>query len=303
MGSVLVTGGAGFIGSHLVDSLIKKDYDVHVIDDLSTGKEENINKDCNFYRLSIQTKGVEDIFKKVNFFCVFHLAAQTDVRVSCANPIVDAESNIIGTLNLLSLSKKYGVKKFIFASSGGVIYGNVDKPVSETCLPKPISPYGISKLTDELYIKFFGRYFPYTILRYSNVYGERQDPSGEAGVVSIFTQRMLNNEQCILYGYGKPKRDYIYVDDVVKANILSMAKADNEILNIGSGEVTKVDELFSLLKRLTDADTPPLYKSLREGEIEASQLCVDKAKKILGWEPSIGLEEGLSRVVNWLKGG
>lgn len=301
MESILITGGAGFIGSHLVDALIDKGYDVHIIDDLSMGKEKNINPRSTFHKIQIQDKRVEEIFKKINFIYVFHLAAQADVRRSCSDPMYDANSNIMGTLNILSLSRKYGLKKFIFSSSGGVIYGDVKTAATETSPAQPISPYGISKFSDELYIIFFRKFFPYTILRYANVYGERQDPSGEAGVVSIFTKNMLNGEPCTLYGYGKPQRDYIYVRDVVKANILSLQRGDNEILNIGTGVATTVEELYSHLQKITDYDIAPVYKPLREGELKSNYLCIKNAKNVLGWEPSIQLQEGLKKVAKWLR--
>jgi len=301
MQNVLVTGGAGFIGSHLVDALIEEGYNVSIIDDFSTGKKENINSHASIYTLSVQGNGVEEIFKKVKFSYVFHLAAQTDVRKSCHNPLDDAKNNIMGTLNILLHCRSYGIKKFIFSSSGGVIYGDTKKPARETDLPRPVSPYGISKLTGELYVKFFDEYFPYTILRYSNVYGERQDPFGEAGVVSIFTKNMLRGESCILYGYGKPVRDYVYVGDAVKANILSIQKGDSETINIGTGKPISVEKLYSMLKGIVGHNIPPAYKPLRDGEINSNYLCVERAKDILGWQPFVSLEDGLSKVVQWLK--
>lgn len=301
MQNALVTGGAGFIGSHLVDALIEEGYNVSIIDDFSTGKKENINSHASIYTLSVQDNGVEEIFKKVKFSYVFHLAAQTDVRKSCHNPLDDAKNNIMGTLNILLHCRSYGIKKFIFSSSGGVIYGEVKKPAKETASPKPISPYGISKLAGELYIKFFKKHFPYTILRYSNVYGERQDPFGEAGVVSIFTQKMLAKTPCTLYGYGKPVRDYVYVGDVVRANLLSIHKGDNKTINIGTGKPTSVQQLYSILKEIVEDNISPIYKPLRDGEINSNYLCIDSVKNMLGWEPSISIKDGLSRVVKWLK--
>ncbi|MDO9576121.1 MAG: NAD-dependent epimerase/dehydratase family protein [bacterium] len=301
MQNVLVTGGAGFIGSHLVDALIEQEYNVYIIDDFSTGKRENVNSRASLYELSVQDDGVAEIFKKAKFSYVFHLAAQTDVRKSCSNPLLDAESNIIGTLNILSLCRLHRVKKFIFSSSGGVIYGDIKKSAREADLPRPVSPYGISKLAGELYVKFFDKYFPYTILRYSNVYGERQDPFGEAGVVSIFINNMLKETSCTLYGYGKPVRDYVYVGDIVKANILSVQKGDNETINIGTGKPTSVEKLYSMLKGIVNHNISPVYKPLREGEINSNYLCVERAKDILGWQPSVSLENGLSKVVQWLK--
>jgi UDP-glucose 4-epimerase len=301
MQNVLVTGGAGFIGSHLVDALIEQGYNVSIIDDFSTGKQENVNLRASLYKFPVQDDRVKEVFKKAKFSYVFHLAAQADVRKSCNNPLYDAESNIMGTLNILSLCRSYRIKKFIFSSSGGVIYGNVKKAAREKNLPRPVSPYGISKLAGELYVKFFGNYFPYTILRYSNVYGERQDPFGEAGVVSIFAKKMLSGRPCTLYGYGKPIRDYVYVGDVVRANIFSTQKGDNEILNIGTGKPTSVQELYSILKEIIGDNTPPVYKPLREGEINSNYLSLDRAKDVLRWEPSISLKDGLSKVTKWLK--
>lgn len=301
MQNVLVTGGAGFIGSHLVDALVEREYKVFIIDDLSTGKEENVNSRAFLYKLSVQDDGVGEIFKKVKFSHIFHLAAQADVRKSCGDPSYDAKSNIMGVLNILSLCRSYGVKKFIFSSSGGVIYGDVKKPAREEESPSPVSPYGISKLAGELYVKFFRAYFPYTILRYSNVYGERQDPFGEAGVVSIFGNNMLKGKPCTLYGYGKPVRDYVYVEDVVRANMLSIQRGDNETMNIGTGKPTSVQQLYSMLKEIVGDNIPPVHKPLRDGEINSNYLCPDKAKDVLGWQPSVPMKDGLSRVVKWLK--
>ncbi len=301
MDNILVTGGAGFIGSHLTDALLNKGHSVFVVDDLSTGREENINPGAKFFKIRVQDKEIENIFREEKFSYVFHLAAQVDVRKSCTDPIFDADTNIIGTLNLLSMCKKYNVRKFIFSSSGGVIYGDVSRPAKEEDTVNPISAYGISKLAGELYTKFFGDTISYTILRYANVYGERQSPYGEAGVVSIFTKKMLDKEPCALYGYGKPLRDYVYVKDLVRATVLSMNGGDNCTINIGTEKSTSVDEVYSILKGITGNDTPAVYKPLREGELNCSCLSIERAKSILGWKPSTALKEGLSRVVRWLK--
>lgn len=300
MTNILVTGGAGFIGSHLVDALIEKGYNVSVIDDLSTGKEENLNPNSHIYRIKVQDGEVEELFKRERFSYLFHLAAQVDVRKSCKDPLQDASSNIMGTLNLLFLAKKYRVKKFIFSSSGGVMYGDVQLPAQEGDPERPLSPYGIAKLTAELYIKLFGGALPYTILRYANVYGERQDPCGEAGVVSIFIQKMLHKEPCVLYGYGKPQRDYLYVKDVVRATILCMDKGKNETINIGTGRTTSVEQLYSLLKKIVGDDTAGVSQPLRAGELNSNCLSIEKAKRELGWKPQTQIKDGLLRVVEWM---
>ncbi|MCK4352418.1 GDP-mannose 4,6-dehydratase [candidate division WOR-3 bacterium] len=304
----LVTGGAGFIGSHLVDRLIRNGNQVSIIDNLSTGKETNINKNAKFYKLGIEETQVEEVFKKENPDCIFHLAAQSQVKKSIDEPILDATTNILGTLNLLALSLKYSaiggkIKKFVFASSGGVMYGNTLKPAVEEKTPNPISPYGISKLTGEQYIKFYGTQYglSYSILRYSNVYGPRQDPYGEAGVVSIFTNHMLKNEECILYGFGEPIRDYINVVDVVQANILAISSSNNQILNIGTGIPASVNQLFELMKIITGYSLKPIYQPLRKGELNKNFLNSNKAQKLLDWKPKVSLKDGIEQTINWFK--
>lgn len=309
----LVTGGAGFIGSYLVDRLIKDGHSVSVIDDLSTGKLQNLNAKSTFYKLKIETRKIEEVFIKekearLGIDYIFHLAAQIDVRKSLANPILDITSNIIGTVNLLNLAIKYKVRKFIFASSGGVMYGNTDKPAKETDKVNPESPYGIDKLTGENYIKLYSSIYGlnYTILRYANVYGPRQDPFGEAGVCAIFAENMLNKKggtshKSILYGFGKMTRDYVYVDDVTGANILSLKKGNNQTLNIGTGIETTVNKLFSTMKEITGYSLSPIYKPKRKGEVDRNYLNPEKAKKVLGWAPKIELKQGLKKIIEWMR--
>lgn len=302
----LVTGGAGFIGSHLVDALIKKGYKVLVVDDLSTGKLTNVHQGSKFYKLKIEAKRMEKVFEENRPDIVFHLAAQSQVKKSMDDPLLDARTNILGTLNLLVLSLKYKVTKFIFASSGGVIYGNTEKPATEDSPSNPFSAYGISKMTAEEYIKFYSKFgLNYTILRYSNVYGPRQDPNGEAGVVAIWTKHMLSNEPCILYGFGKLVRDYVYVEDAVRANIRAMGPtlcgSENQTLNIGTGVPTSVEELFKKMSHLARYSVSPVYKPKREGEVEINYLNCAKAKNCLSWEPEVSLEEGLRKTINWFK--
>ena len=299
----LVTGGAGFIGSHLVDRLIEDGHSVVILDNLSTGKRENSNPKAIFHQTDISEDDICPIFQKGEFEVLFHLAAQVDVRKSVADPIFDLKTNVIGTLRLLECCKEFGVKKVIFSSSGGVIYGETQNPATEINPPHPLSPYGVSKFTGEHYLKYYGNNhdFEYTILRYANVYGPRQDPFGEAGVVGIFSKQMLNGEDPTLYGFGKMVRDYVYVGDVVNATMDSIAKGDNEVFNIGTGIGTSVNELFLKMKVITGFPGNSIYKPTRPGELERSILNPEKGKRFLGWQAKTPLEEGLKKTVEWFR--
>jgi len=300
---ILVTGGAGFIGSNLVDKLLEEGHSVVVVDNLSTGNINLLSPLALFYQQDIRDYKVMDIiFETHHFDYVFHLAAQISVPESVENPKKDAEINILGTLNILSLSVKYGIKKIIFSSSGGAIYGeNAPIPTTEEFSPNPISPYAISKLACEHYIRFFSKEFnlDYTILRYSNVYGPKQTPKGEAGVVAIFTENMLNNQDVFIYGNGEQIRDFVHVYDVIQANILSLNKAKNEIINISSGEATSINELFNIMKEETNYNKKPIYHPKRPGDLELSVLSNEKAKRILNWQPSFNLKEGVKNTIEW----
>lgn len=301
---ILVTGGAGFIASNLVDELISQGHDVAIIDNLSTGKKVNINKKARFYKADIRDKSLEKIFAKEKPEVVNHHAAQIDVRHSVEDPIYDANINIFGLLNLLKLSRQFNVRKFINVSSGGVIYGEDARlPIKEEEMKKPISPYGIAKLTAEFYVRFYHRIhgLKFTSVRYSNVYGKRQDPLGEAGVVAIFSNLMLSNKQPTIFGDGKQTRDYIYVRDVVNANILALTKGDNEEFNIGTRKETDVNQLFQTIKKITGYTGNPNYAPARPGELNRSCLDNSKAKKLLGWQPSYSLEDGLKETISWVK--
>ena len=298
---VLVTGGAGFIGSHIVDALINDGYDVVIVDNLSTGKPEYINKKATFYKQDI-TKDIEYIFKKERPDYVNHQAAQTNLNYSVINPNFDANVNIIGSLNVIKNCVKYEVKKIIYASSGGAIYGNICNASEETKIDI-ISPYGVSKYTGELYLKCFSHLYnlKYTILRYSNVYGPRQLPKGESGVVSIFINRFLNRKQPIIYGDGTQLRDFVYIEDVVRANLLALKKGDNSIFNIGTGIPTSINKLFLILKRLLNSDQEPKYEKPRPGDLTKNSLNIDKARKLLHWHPKVDLEFGLKKTIEWFK--
>lgn len=300
---VLVTGGAGFIGSHIVDKLIEEGYKVIVVDDLSTGREENINKKATFYKLNIQDPRLEYIFQKEKPDYVNHQAAQKDVRLSVADPIYDAKINILGTLNLLQNCIKYNIKKFIFASTGGAIYGEQEIfPAPETHPAKPISPYGITKLVVEHYLHYYKvvHGLNYISLRYSNVYGPRQDPHGEAGVVAIFTKKMLSGESPIINGDGEQTRDFVYVGDVVRANILALRNNTSEtIFNIGTGIETSINQLFSNLRNIINSSIKEKHGPAKEGEQRRSAIDYTKAKIILNWKPEVSLVEGLKKTVEY----
>ena len=296
---ILVTGGAGFIGSHLVDQLIKEDHKVVVIDNLSTGKKENLNPKAKFYKIDICDEKISQIFKKEKPEAVFHYAAQINVRKSVENPIEDAKVNILGTLNILESCKKYGIKKFTFASTVGV-YGNTeDLPVSENHPLNPISPYTVSKLAIENYLNYYKREFGFVLLRFANVYGPRQITTGEGGVVAIFIDNLLNQKIPTIYGDGNQTRDFVYIEDVVEANILTLNNSKRECFyNIGTGIETTINNLFRLISQKTKTDIAPVYESPREEDIYKSCVDYSKIKKELGWQPKYNLERGLQKTIN-----
>lgn len=304
MSKIMVTGGAGFIGSHIVDRYINEGNEVIIIDDLSTGKKENINPQARFHHIDIRDKGMEAIFEKERPEIVNHHAAQMDVRRSTENPAFDADVNIIGTINLLENSVKYGVKRFIFASSGGAIYGEQkDFPAGEEHQQFPLSPYGVSKLAGEKYIHYYSKNFGlrYISLRYSNVYGPRQNPEGEAGVVAIFIGRLLKGKEPVINGDGEQTRDYVYVDDVVEANISATRSETEGSFNIGTGIETSVNKILSNLIDITKVDIKGMHGPPKKGEQRISVLDCSKAIKSLGWKPKVTLEDGLRRTVLYFK--
>ncbi len=302
MRKAVVTGGAGFIGSHLVDRLIESGWDVLVIDNLSSGKEDYINKNAHFIKEDIRSHNIKGIIKDFKPSVIFHLAAQIDVRISLNNPVEDADINILGTLNLIKSAREIRDIKFIFSSTGGAIYGNVDF-ADERTLPLPISPYGVSKLACEGYIRSLSPnyHFRYTNLRYGNVYGPRQDPNGEAGVIAILIGKILKGEEPILYGYGKMVRDYVYVENVVDANMLAIENGDNNTVNIGTGKPTTVNEIYENLSEILHTKIVPERMEKRPGEIDRVSLNPAKAAKILGWKPKTSLRDGLKKTAEWFK--
>lgn len=304
---ILITGGAGFIGSNLVDECVKRGWDVIIVDNLSSGKKENINNKAKFYQVDITDfEKLKDIFKKEKPEVVDHHAAQIDVRKSVVSPQYDANINILGSLNLLQLSIEYKVKKFIFASSGGTIYGECKdkKPPKESNIPLPECPYGCAKAAVELYMRYYNKVYGLSTisLRYANVYGPRQDPLGEAGVIAIFINRMLKNEDVFIFGDGNQMRDFVYVEDVVDANIKSiMSKKDFAIYNVGTGKAVSINDIFKNLKKLLNYNKSPIYKPPRKGEIFKSYLNISLIKKELNWQPKTSLQEGLKEVIDYFK--
>ena len=301
---ILVTGGAGFIGSHIVDAYLQEGHDVTVIDNLSTGKKENLNPRAKFFKIDMCEEDVETIFKQGGFDVINHHAAQIDVRKSVANPIFDARVNILGLINLLQNCIKYEVKHFIFASTGGAIYGEQETfPASESHPTHPLSPYGVAKLAGEHYLFFYKQIYGLntTILRYANVYGPRQDPHGEAGVVAIFTQKFLTGEQPVINGDGMQTRDFVYVGDVAKANALALSHKGGGIFNIGTGKEITVKQLFRQLADIVGIKAEERYGPAKSGEQKRSVIDFTKANKILGWLPLVSFTEGLNSTVSYFK--
>ncbi len=304
MKTAIVTGGAGFIASHIVDALIGEGFTVSIIDNLASGKERNINADAHFYKMDIRDEKVADVFDREKPQIIFHLAAQMDVRKSVEDPAYDADVNVKGALNILENSKRTGVKKLIFSSTGGAIYGEPEYfPVREEHPIRPLSPYGLTKFVFENYLSLYERLygFKYTVLRYPNVYGPRQDPHGEAGVVAIFSQQMITGIQPKIFGDGNKTRDYVFIEDIVKANITCIDKGDCETINLGWGTEVKDVEIFESVRDALAVDVKAHFAQARLGEIERMCLDASKAKSLIGWEPSVTLREGIGRAVEYYR--
>jgi UDP-glucose 4-epimerase len=303
----LVTGGAGFIGSHLVEELLKHNVKVLVVDNLLTGKKSNIDKLDNVEKI-YDDLGSDASLRAIETFnpdVCFHLAAQSSVVISVEDPLLDFEHNLLQPIKLLQKLIDTDCKKFVFSSSGGTIFGepNVIPTSEKDYAGEPVSPYGVAKkkLNDFIKLMLQEKNMSYSILNLANVYGPRQDPHGEAGVMSIFTGRMLNNEIPIVYGDGNQTRDYIFVTDVVSALIKSSEMDDNLFLNIGTSKETSVNELVSIIRSITSWEGEPDYKPQREGELLRSVLNNEKAKKSLNWEPEYNLNRGIEELVDWFK--
>ena len=299
---ILVTGGAGFIASHIVDKLIQNQHEVIIIDNLSTGKTENINPKAKFYKEDIVNNNkIKEIFKAELPEILIHHAAQIDVQKSIKNPSEDALINIIGTINLLECCRDYGVRKIIYASSAAE-YGETNElPITANHPANPVSFYGISKHTPTHYIQVFSHLYnlKYTILRYANVYGIRQDPKGEGGVISIFIDKYLKSETPVIYGDGEQTRDFIYVNDVAEANVAAIEKGDNGVFNVSLNKTVSINELIRIFSRVSGKEINPIYQEERKGDIKHSRLDNQITINELRWNPIYEIEEGLSITYNY----
>jgi UDP-glucose 4-epimerase len=305
----LVTGGAGFIGSNLVDALLDRHDEVSVIDDLSTGKRANldcaVSRGADFHEVDLRDAArVRSVVAGARPDIVFHLAAQADVRKSIEDPAWDASINVLGTINVLEASRLAGVRRVVNTSTGGAIYGDTDvMPTPESVDPKPMSAYGQSKFCAEAYCGWYERLHGLSsvVLRYGNVYGPRQDPHGEAGVVAIFCGRLLDGKPCTIYGDGKQTRDYVFAGDVARANLFAAEKRFDGPLNVGTGVETDVVQLYQHLARAAGVSRPPEHAAARLGEQKRSCIDPSAAAKAIGWRPEVGLADGLARTFEWFK--
>ncbi|MFP5327466.1 MAG: NAD-dependent epimerase/dehydratase family protein [Acidimicrobiia bacterium] len=309
----LVTGGAGFIGSNLVDRLLAEGNEVDVVDNLTSGSLDNLaeartswGRALNFSNLDIRSGDLQDLVSRRRPEVVFHLAAQADVRVSVARPGFDADVNIMGTINVLEAARAAGTRKVIFASSGGTIYGDpdpVELPVRESHPQRPLSPYGVAKKAAGDYLHAYWQLhdLEYTALALANVYGPRQDPHGEAGVVAIFAGKLLGGERCKIFGDGEQTRDFVYVDDVVDAFARAIDSASGLLLNIGTGREVSVNELYATMASAAGVDSAPEHAPERAGELRRSALDPNKARVHLGWRPWTSLKDGSAAVLEWFR--
>jgi UDP-glucose 4-epimerase len=303
---ILVTGGAGFIGSHVADRMVALGHQVGVLDDLSTGFREFVPAAAHFFHVDLaDAAAVDRCGAEFRPEVIIHHAAQIDVRKSVEEPRRDAAINILGSLALLESAVRYGVRKVIYASTGGALYGEGRSlPATEDHPVNPEAPYGASKHTVEHYLYIWKLLYKldYTVLRYPNVYGPRQNPHGEAGVNAIFIGLMLEGKRPKIFGTGEQVRDYLHVDDVVRANELALSQGSGEIVNIGTGVGTSVNQIFATLKDLLEFDGDPIYEAPRPGEIQRIYLDATRARQVLGWQPTVEFREGLRRTVEWTRG-
>jgi len=301
--NTVVTGGAGFIGSHIVDSLVAQGRTATVFDDLSSGKRENLGEGIALTVGDVRDKEAVEAAVSGSVDCVFHLAAQIDVRRAVEDPGFDAQVNIGGTINVLNACVEAHVRRFVMSSTGGALYGEPKNlPADEQTPIQPLSPYGVSKYCAEQYIEYFHRTcgLETVILRYANVYGPRQDPNGEAGVVGIFARRILLGQSCIVYGDGEQTRDFVFVDDVARANMLAM-QGPLGTFNIGTGVETSLNGLLAVFERVVGHPVAREYALARAGEVQRIALNAEKARHELGWKPLVSLEDGLARTLAWVR--
>lgn len=300
----LVTGGAGFVGSHIVDALLERGMDVTVIDNLSTGRRENVDPKVDFFEMSVLSPNAQDVITEVEPDVVFHLAAQINARASVEDPPMDAETNVLGTIRVAHTAARAGAQKIIFTSTGGAMFGpDIEPPHTEDMPVSPKSPYGISKRSAEMYINFVGEFhdIPTVNIRPANIYGPRQDAAGEAGVIAIFSELMLEEKPVTIFGDGEQTRDYVFVDDVVRAQMMAMEHDVSGTFHIGTGRETSVNDIYEMLSEFTGNDISPQRAPAKPGELQRSALDAGKAKEVFGWEPECALRDGLEKTVDWFR--
>ncbi len=302
---ILITGGAGFIASHVADQYVAAGHEVYVLDNLSTGKKEFINPKAKFYQADItDQETIKQIIAEVKPEVINHHAAHIQVGHSVEDPQFDAQNNIIGVLNLMQAAKDHGLKKVIMASTGGAMYGNKQTPFTEEMKEEPLSPYGVSKRSGELYLNYYHELYgiPYIALRYANVYGPRQNPHGESGVIAIFSEMIAEGKQPVINGDGTHTRDYVYVKDVARANLMALDCDFVGAINIGTSREISTNDVFKQVVQEFAADIPEEHGPERPGEQVTSALAYNRAKEVLGWEPTVEFEQGVKEVVEWYKG-
>lgn len=302
--NILVTGGAGFIGSTIADAYIREGHNVIIVDNMSTGVREYINPKAKYYEMDVRDENLYKVFEENKIEIVNHHAAQIDLRKSVENPKFDIDINVIGSVNLLQNAVKYKIEKFIFASTGGAIYGEHDYfPADEEHPIRPYAPYGINKLSVEKYLFYYHHVYGlnYCVFRYANVYGPRQNSHGESGVIAIFTDKILNGQQPLINGDGGQTRDYVYVDDVVRANVLALKTTDPKTYNIGTTKETTVNFIFNKLNDFAGTGLAENHGPEKKGEQRRSVLSYERIKKELGWEPQVNIEEGIKKTVEFFK--
>lgn len=300
---IIVTGGAGFIGSNIVNRFIDLGHEVAIVDNLCTGRRGNIDSRAEFHEVDIcDREALQRVFDSFRPQIVDHHAAQIDVRKAVADPVYDASVNVLGGINVIQAAMASGIEKFIYASTGGAVYGNPETiPCTEEHRIRPISPYGLTKHTLEHYLELYGiiEGLRYTVLRYANVFGPRQDPKGEAGVNAIFTGMMLEGKTPTIFGKGDKTRDYVYVGDIVAANVLALSKGEGEIINIGTGVQTSDQEVFDAIAAAVGFEGEAIHTEERKGEVRHIALDASKARRVLGWEPQVSFREGAKLTVEY----